>query len=508
MEPTAVSTRAQAVLEDRELFIGGAWRSAHSGRHIDSLDPATGAVWARVGEADEVDIDAAVAAARAAFESREWGQCLPGERGKLLRRLGDLVAEHAASLAQLETRDNGKAIRETLGREFAVISEWFYYFGGLADKLHGETIPLTGDLQVYTVRQPVGVVGAILPWNAPALMFAWKVAPALAAGNTIVVKPAELTSMTALALARLVQEAGFPAGVVSVVPGYGMAAGNALAAHLDVDKVAFTGEQSTARKITQASIGNLKRLSFELGGKAANIVFDDADHDQALAVALEAAFIATGQSCTAGSRILVQKGSYDRFVAEFVARAQRIAVGDPLAPETEIGALVSEAQLQRTEEYVASAIEEGAEVLCGGHRVRVSGCEDGFFYAPTVIARVRPSMRVCTEEIFGPVATIMAFDGEDEAVRLANDTPFGLTAGAWTNDIRRAHRLSQRLRAGTVWINTFRVVHWAVPYGGIKLSGYGRENGSEVMRTYTEAKTVLIDHRESRPSWFASSDEA
>jgi acyl-CoA reductase-like NAD-dependent aldehyde dehydrogenase len=508
MSVAPAPTRPAKVLEDSELFIGGTWSAAHSGRLIDSIDPATGAVWARVGEADEVDVSNAVAAARRAFESPPWGDCAPGERGKLLRRLGDLTGEHAGSLARLETRDNGKALRETLGRELAVIAEWFYYFGGLADKLHGETIPLSADLQIYTLRQPVGVVGAILPWNAPALMFAWKVAPALAAGNTVVVKPAELTSITALALARLVQEAGFPDGVVNVIPGYGLPAGNALAAHLDVDKVAFTGEQSTARRITEASVANLKRLSFELGGKAANIIFDDADYDQALSVALEAAFIATGQSCTAGSRILVQRGIYDRFVSDFVAGAQRIVVGDPLLGETEIGALASEAQLNRTETYVASAISDGAEVLCGGARVTVEGCEGGFFYAPTVIARVRPEMRVCSEEIFGPVATIMAFNDEDEAVALANDTPFGLTAGAWTNDIRRAHRLSRRLRAGTVWINTFRVVHWAVPYGGVKLSGYGRENGSEVMRMYTEAKTVLIDHRDHRPAWFGAPKEA
>jgi aldehyde dehydrogenase (NAD+) len=484
------------------LFIGGQWTAPNSASVIESVDPAKGAVWARVGEADEVDVDRAVAAARKAFESPQWRGCAPADRGKLLKKLGELISDRADDLSALETQDNGKALRETRGREFAVISEWFYYFSGVADKLHGETIPVAPDLESFTLREPVGVVGAILPWNAPSLMFAWKVAPALAAGNTIVVKPAEATPVTALELARLVQEAGFPDGVVNVIPGYGLPAGQSLASHMDVDKIAFTGEQGTARKITEASSSNLKRLSFELGGKAANIVFADADYDQALAVSLEAGFIAAGQSCTAGSRILVERSIFDRFVSDFVDRAREIAVGDPLSHETEVGALTTEAQLERTERYVASALEEGAEVLSGGRRLTVPGCEGGYFYAPTVIVAVNPQMRVCREEIFGPVVTIMPFDGEDEAMGLANDSPFGLTAGAWTNDIRRAHRLSRGLRAGTVWINTFRFVHWAVPYGGTKMSGYGRENGLEVMRMYTESKTILIDHRETRPQWF------
>ena len=504
---SAGAVREETLREERELFVGGAWVEPRSTRAIESIDPATGEVWATVAEGDADDIDAAVRAARAAFESSAWAGCAPADRARLLRRLGDLVAANADRLAQLETRDNGKAIRETAGREFAVIAEWFHYFAGFADKLHGETIPLGPDVQAYTVREPVGVVGAILPWNAPSLMFAWKVAPALAGGNTVVIKPAELTSVTALELARLVQEAGFPDGTVNVVPGYGEPAGAALAAHPGVDKVAFTGEQSTAREITRASISNLKRLSFELGGKAANIVFADADLDQALEVALEAAFIATGQSCTAGSRLLVERSIFDSFVADFVSRARRIRVGDPLDWDTELGALVSETQLRRTEEYVDSAVSEGAEIVVGGGRVDVQGCEGGYFHAPTVVVNVQPTMRVCREEIFGPVVTLMPFADEDDAVRLANDSPYGLTAGAWTNDIRRAHRLSRRLQAGTVWVNTFRVVHWAVPYGGTKLSGYGRENGGEVMRMYTEPKTILVDHRSTRPAWFSGTEE-
>lgn len=508
IEAKSAAPHSDVVREWPAIFIGGSWVKPGGGGCINSIDPATGKVWARVGEGDAGDVDRAVAAARTAFEARDWRTCSPKDRGALLRRLGDLVSAHAEELARLETRDNGKAIRETYGREFAVISEWFHYFAGVADKIHGETIPASEELQVFTVREPVGVVGAILPWNAPSLMFAYKVAPALAAGNTIVVKPAELTPVTALELTRLVQEAGFPDGVVNVVPGFGVPAGQALAGHSDVDKIAFTGSLGTARKITEASVTNLKRLSFELGGKAAHIIFSDADYEQALAVALEGAFIATGQSCTAGSRILVERAIFDRFVADFVSAAQEISVGDPLVWSTEIGAMASEAQLLRTEEYVASALDEGGSILTGGHRMAVPGCDGGFFYAPTVIVDVKPQMRVCQEEIFGPVATIMPFEGEDEALRLANGTLFGLTAGAWTNDIRRAYRLTRDLRAGTVWINTFRVVHWAFPYGGTKLSGYGRENGLEVMRMYTEPKTVVIDHREQRPAWFGSDQHA
>lgn len=497
-----VDSRKAAVFD--RLYIGGEWVEPRDASLIESINPATGKVWAHVPEAREADIDRAVAAARQAFESAQWSNTPPRERGKLLRRLADAVRDHVATLALLETRDNGKAIRETLIRELPAVAEWLDYFAGMADKVEGTTIPVEPGIQAYTTREPIGVVGAILPWNSPLLMVSWKLGPAIAAGNTVVLKPAELTSVSALVFAQLLDEVGFPPGVVNVVPGLGATAGEALSAHPGVDKIAFTGEASTARLITRAALGNLKRLSFELGGKAPHIVFADAEVEFALDAVLEGAFIAAGQTCAAGSRILVERSIYDDFVGDLVSGAQRLRVGNPEDEATHVGAQTSEVQIQKTERYVEGARADGAAILCGGARAVVPGFEGGFFYLPTVIADIRRDMEVWCDEIFGPVVVVMPFDSEDEAIRLANDTRYGLTAGIWTSNIKRAHRVTAALRAGTIWINTFRVVHWAVPFGGVKESGYGREHGFEVMQWYTEPKSVFADHRTSRTRWFAT----
>jgi aldehyde dehydrogenase (NAD+) len=499
---TDMITPSETVTELDRLYIGGEWARSRSGGSIESLNPATGEPWAVVPEAGAEDVDAAVAAARTALESHEWRSLSATERGRLLRRLADRVRDHVDELSAIESRDNGKALRETREREIPAVAEWLDYFGGMADKVQGETIPVGPGMFGYTVREPVGVVGAILPWNSPLLMVAWKLGPALAGGNTVVIKPAEWTSVSALEFMKLVEEVGIPAGVVNVVPGYGHPTGAHLAAHEGVDKIAFTGEGATAKAITEGSTSNIKRLSFELGGKAPHVIFADADYDMALQTAVEGAFIAAGQSCAAGSRVLVQQEIFDRFVADFVERAKAVRVGDPLDLGTQMGAQTSAQQLAKIEQHVADARSEGAEILCGGERPVIPGFEGGFFYQPTVVVDVDPGMRVWQEEIFGPVVVIAPFKDEEEAIRLANSTRYGLTAGVWTSNLARAHRMVSAIRAGVVWVNTYRVTHWAMPFGGVKQSGYGREHGFEVMNVYTESKTVLIDNRQSRTPWF------
>lgn len=475
-----------------QMFINNEWVDSASGRMLASVNPATGEVWAEVPEGDSEDVDRAVAAARKAFEEGPWRKMAPIERGKRVRRLGELITENAAELARLETLDNGKAIRETLGVELAAIPNWYHYFGGLADKIQGETVPLGPDFLNYTVREPVGVVGAITPWNSPLLMYAMKLGPALAAGNTLVLKPAEQTPVTALELAKLIQRAEFPPGVVNVVPGYGEGAGAALVRHPGVDKIAFTGETTTGQAICREMTGNLKRLTCELGGKSPNIVFDDAEMENALRGAMAGVFVAAGQTCVAGSRLLLHERIADEFVARLLERVQRIRVGDPLDPQTHIGSLVSREQQRKVEDYVRIGKEEGAELLCGGPP-RGEAFARGCFFLPTVFARVRNSMRIAQEEIFGPVVCVLTFREEEEAVELANDVKYGLAAGVWTGNVKRAHRIAGRIRAGTVWVNNYRRIHFASPFGGYKLSGFGRENGLEVIREYTQVKSVWVD---------------
>jgi aldehyde dehydrogenase (NAD+) len=479
------------------LFIGGSWIKAHSERMIDSIDPATEDVWARVPEADEVDVDRAVGAARAALTGPWRTKTTATERGALMMALSALIRRDADRLAELESRDNGKPLRDTKG-EVLRAADWIAYYAGWADKIQGSQIPFKPDALAYTRREPVGVVAAILPWNSPLLLCAWKLGPALAAGNVLIIKPAEQTSVTALELARLVEEAGFPGGVVNVLPGYGGVAGAALATHEGVNKISFTGEHRTAQQIMQAASVNLKRCTFECGGKSPHIVFADADLDRALSVAIHSAFRSTGQSCSLGSRLFVERSIYGRFADEVVARTRRIRVGPPLDPCTHIGPHTSAEQRDKTERYVELGRKEGARLLTGGGRP--DEFERGYFIEPAVFADVDNRSRLAQEEVFGPVLSIIPFDNEEDVIAMANDVRYGLVAGLWTSDIGRGHRVAASINAGLVSVNTFRPTHWMLPYGGFKLSGIGRENGEAVLEEYTEVKTVVVDYDSAAPA--------
>ena len=482
-----MSTLADAGNFDR-LLIGGEWVAAHSGSAIRSIDPSTEDVWIEVASADATDVDAAVAAARAALKGK-WGGLTPTARGALLARLADLVRQNAPALAEIESRDNGKPLRDTLG-EVQRSADWLTFFAGAADKLNGLQIPYRTDAVAYTRNEPVGVVAAILPWNSPISLACWKLGPALATGNTVILKPAEQTPASLVSLGRLAMEAGFPAGVVNVLPGDGVV-GAALSAHTGVDKVSFTGSHATARRIMQAASVNLKRCSFECGGKSPFIVFADADFDKALSVAVHSAFRSTGQSCSAASRMFVERPIYERFAAGLTERAARIRVGAALDPKTHIGPHTSAEQRDKTESYIALGKEEGGRLLVGGGRP--AGFERGYFVQPTVFADVDSRSRLAQEEVFGPVVAVMPFDGEEEAIALANDSDYGLVGGLWTSDVSRAHRVAGRIETGLVSVNTFRPVHFMLPYGGFKLSGIGRENGFDAMREFTETRTIVID---------------
>ncbi len=487
-----------------KLFIGGEWVGPAAGKTFESVNPATGNTWAIIAEGFEEDVDRAVKAARKAFESGPWPSMTPTQRGALLRKLGDLVLQNADRLARLETLDNGKAIRETAGVEMPATAQWYYYYAGLADKVEGTTIPIGNDFHVYTVREPVGVCGCIIPWNSPFLMAAFKIAPALAAGNTVVLKPAEHTPVTALELGRLVEEAGFPPGVVNIVPGFGETAGDALVRHPDVDKIAFTGETTTGQIIARNAADTLKHVSFELGGKSPNIVFDDYELDDAVTAAMAGVFVAAGQTCVAGSRLFLNEKIHDAFLEKLVSRASKVRVGDPLKQETQMGSQTCEQQWNKIRELVQSGVEEGAEILTGGKPPEDPALSSGFFFTPTVFSHVSTDMRIAQEEIFGPVVSTFKFSDEDELVEKANAVKHGLAGGVWTRDIKRAFRVSRRIRAGTIWVNCYRKIHWAVPFGGYKMSGYGRENGQEVMDLYTQTKTVWMDLTESQPNPYAN----
>jgi aldehyde dehydrogenase (NAD+) len=479
------------------LFIGGQWVLPHSGNHIESIDPSTEEVWASIAEADEQDVDDAVAAARDALQGPWATTITPTQRGALLYRLAELLRRDADTLAEIESRDNGKPVRDTRG-EMHRAADWFTFFAGAADKVRGAQVPVSETVHAYTRRQPVGVVGAILPWNSPISLASWKLAPALAAGNTVVMKPAELTSASTLELASLVAEAGFPDGVVNVVPGLGSVAGAALAAHRGVDKISFTGEHRTAQAIMRAAANNLKRISFECGGKSPFLVFADADIDRALTVALHSAFRSTGQSCSLASRVLVQRPVYEGFAAALAERAGRIRVGTPFDPRTHIGPHTSAAQLEKTNSFIEYGRSAGFRLLTGGGRP--AGMDRGYFVEPTVFADVDPSSRLAQEEVFGPVLSVLPFDTEEEAVAMANDTDYGLVGGLFTADVSRAHRVAAKIDCGLVSVNTFRPIMPGLPYGGFKLSGIGRENGLEVLDEYTETKSVYVDLSTTAPN--------
>lgn len=487
-------TCGDTLLHDR-LFIGGEWVAPRSGRMIESIDPASEEIWARVAEADARDVDDAVAAARKAL-SGPWSRYDPSKRGALIHKLATLLAQNADRIARIESRDNGKPLRDTRG-EIQRAADWLTFFAGAADKLNGRQIPFRPDALAYTRREPVGVVAAILPWNSPILLCCWKLGPALATGNTVVVKPAEQTPASALEIARLAEQAGFPPGVINVVPGYGAVAGAALAAHGDVNKISFTGHHSTAIKIMKAASGNLKRCSFECGGKSPYIVFSDADFDRALSVAVHSAFRSTGQSCSLASRIFVERPIYEKFAGAIAERASRIRIGMPFDERTHIGPHTSAEQLAKTKRYIELGHEAGARLLTGGGRP--AGFERGYFVEPTVFADLDHGSPLAREEVFGPVLSVMPFDSEDEVIALANDTDYGLVGGLWTSDVTRAHRVAMRIEAGLVSVNTFRPVHWMLPYGGYKLSGLGRENGIDAMEAFTEVKTIVVDLSDRMP---------
>jgi aldehyde dehydrogenase (NAD+) len=494
---STVTTLDKSGIEARyeRLFIGGEWVPARSGRLIRSIDPSTEQVWAEVAEADERDVADAVSAATAALKG-PWARHTPAQRGASLLRLAELLRRDADSLARIESQDNGKPVRDTRG-EMLRAADWCTFFAGAADKIFGAQVPIKEDVHAFTRREPVGVVAAILPWNSPISLSSWKLAPALAAGNTIVLKPAELTPVSAMKLAELVREAGFPDGVVNVVPGYGEVAGAALVAHPDVDKVSFTGEHRTARKIMESAAGTLKRVSFECGGKSPYLVFDDADLERALVVAVHSAFRSTGQSCSLASRVFVQRGVYERFATQIAERANRIRVGLPTDPRTHIGPHTSAEQLAKTHSFLDYGRQSGFRLLCGGGRP--AGFERGYFVEPTVFADVDNSSRLAQEEVFGPVLSLLPFDTEEEAIEMANDVQYGLVGGLFTQDVGRAHRVANRLQAGLVSVNTFRPIHPSLPYGGFKMSGIGRENGLAVLDEYTETKSVVVDLSTTEP---------
>jgi phenylacetaldehyde dehydrogenase len=476
----------------QRLFIDGQLVDAKSGKTFETINPATGETLATVAEGDAVDIDLAVRAARRAFDDGPWSTMTPSERARIIWRIGDLISERLEEFAELETLDNGKPLAVARAADVPLAADLFHYMAGWATKIEGNTIALSvpyapgAQFHAYTLREPVGVVGQIIPWNFPLLMAAWKLGPALATGNTVVLKPAEQTPLAALYLAEIMSEAGLPDGVVNVVTGFGETAGAALSAHDGVDKIAFTGSTEVGRLIVKAASGNLKKVSLELGGKSPNIVFSDADPEAAITGAANAIFFNHGQCCVAGSRLYVEADIFDEVVAGVSDIAKSIKLGDGLDSDTQMGPLVSDEQLQKVSGFLDSGREQGATVVAGGHREG----ERGYFFQPTVISNTRPDMRVVKEEIFGPVVVAAPFQSLDEIAAAANDSPYGLGAGIWTKDISKAHALAKKIRAGTVWINCYNVFDAALPFGGYKQSGWGREMGHEALEAYTEVKAV------------------
>jgi aldehyde dehydrogenase (NAD+) len=472
-----------------KILINNRWVPSVSGKTFATINPSTGEEICQIAEADSADVEIAVKAARKAFEHGAWRKMPASERGRLLNRLADLIEQNADELARLESVDNGKPFSIAKAVDVAATVGCFRYFAGWSDKIHGKTIPVDGDYFCYTRHEPVGVVGQIIPWNFPMLMLAWKLAPALATGNTVIMKPAEQTPLSALRIGELIVEAGFPEGVVNMLPGYGPTAGAAIANHMDVDKVAFTGSTEVGHLIMRAAAdSNLKRVTLELGGKSPNIVFADTDLDEAVEGAHFGLFFNHGQCCCAGSRVFVEEKIYDQFVEKSGVRAKNRTVGDPFDPKTEQGPQVDDAQFEKVLSYIDSGRSEGAKLVCGGERVG----DKGYFIQPTVFADVQDDMKIAKEEIFGPVMSIIPFKNVDEVVARANRTEYGLAAAVWTRDIKKAHSIADSVRAGTVWVNCYNVLDPRSPFGGFKQSGIGRELGEYGLQQYTEVKSVII----------------
>jgi acyl-CoA reductase-like NAD-dependent aldehyde dehydrogenase len=479
-----------AGLKRYRMLVGGEWVEGE--RTFQSSSPTTGAAWAEIPEAGADGVERAVAAARAAFEGDAWSSLTATARGTLLLRLADIIDLHAERLAEVESLDNGKLLRETTGQAKA-LSRWYRFYGGLADKLEG-TLPAMDMPTVlsYISREPVGVVAAIAAWNSPLMLASWKIAPALAAGNTVVAKPSEFTSASLLELAELFEQAGFPAGVLNVVTG-AAETGAALTSHPGVDHISFTGGADTGRAIARSAAENLVPLTLELGGKSPNIVFDDADLDAAVVGVLAGIFGATGQTCIAGSRLLVQSSIAQELTTRLIERAEQIVLGDPAAPDTQMGPIATPGQLERIQAHVDGAVRDGATVLTGGGRSEDPALAAGLFFRPTILGDVSPDAAIAREEVFGPVLVVIPFEDEDDAVRIANSTPYQLAAGVWSRDIKRAHRVTKRLTSGTVWVNMYRGASPLMPNGGSGESGYGRENGLQAIYEFTRSKSVWIE---------------
>lgn len=489
-------------MKKHQMLAGGAWVDPLSGEWLESLNPFTAEPWALVPRGGKEDVNRAVAAAKSAFYCSEWRNLTATARGALLRRLGDLAAAEAGRLAEIETTDNGKLLAE-MRAHLDYVPQWYHYYAGLADKIEGRVIPIDKPgVFNFTREEPLGVVAAITPWNSPLLLAAWKLAPALAAGDTVVWKPSEFSSVSALAFGDLFERAGFPPGVVNIVTGFGNEVGEPLITHPDVAKVAFTGGDRTGEHVYQLAARGIKHVTLELGGKSANIVFDDANLDQAVNGVISGIFAATGQTCIAGSRALIHRPVYDEFLDRLLALAKTARMGNPMDLATQVGPITTRPQYEKVLEYIRIAKEEGAVCRLGGGPARRPECGSGWFVEPTVFTEVRPEMRIANEEVFGPVLSIIPFDEEDEAIRVANSTIYGLAAGVWTTSIRRAIVMAERLEAGTVWVNTYRAVSYMSPFGGYKRSGVGRESGIDAMREYMQTKSVWIDISGKTPNPF------
>lgn len=491
MEQTLrVNSRVQEFLKGtKKLLINGEWVESISGKTFETYDPSNGKLLAVVSEAGPEDVNKAVKAARVAFETGPWKKMSASERGRLIYKLADLMEAHKEEFAQLETLDNGKPINETMNADVPLAIDHFRYYAGWSTKIVGQTIPVAGNYFNYTRHEPVGVVGQIIPWNFPLLMAAWKLGAALATGCTVVLKPAEQTPLSALYLGQLALEAGLPAGVLNIIPGFGETAGAPLVEHPDVDKIAFTGSTPVGKMIMRQAAGTVKKISLELGGKSPNIILPDADMSKAIPGALSGIMFNQGQVCCAGSRLYIQKKSYDNVVADLASHAQSIKQGAGIDPSTQIGPLVSKEQLQRVGGYIEKGKSEGAELVAGG----IYGQGDGYFVTPTIFAGVNEGMTIAKEEIFGPVVAAMPFDDLDDVIRRANTSEYGLAAGLWTQDVKKAHYVANELKAGTVWVNCYNVFDAASPFGGYKQSGIGREMGSYALENYTEVKSVWIN---------------